>query len=214
MSAMLDSGPLSRRAWLSQIGGGVGALGLATVLHDAGLLAASATATGIAHNPLAPKAPHFPPRAKHLIFLFMNGGPSHLDTFDPKPALHRYAGQPIPDSYKNKRITRREGRLLPSPFMHRPRGQSAIDVSELFPHVAAMIDDVCVIRSMHTDTPSHEPGLLFMNSGNMQPIRPSMGSWLTYPAGLHRPLPGEADSRAAVVEQQFFAGGVPRDAHR
>jgi hypothetical protein len=187
---MHPSPQFSRREVLTRIGGGIGAVGLAAALQDAGLLAA-APALGSDSNPLAPKAPHFPPRAKHLIFLFMNGGPSHIDTFDPKPALHRYAGQPVPESYQNKRLTRRDGKMLPSPFPHRPYGKSGIEVSDLFPRTAAMIDDLCVIRSMHTDTPSHEPGLLFMNSGNLQPIRPSMGSWLTYALGSeNQNLPG------------------------
>ena len=184
--------PLCRRQWLARIGGGVGALGLATVFNDAGLLAASgASAADPRSNPLAPKAPHFTPRAKRFIFLFMNGGPSQIDTFDPKPALHKYAGQPIPDQYLQKRITRRDGKILPSPFKHRRYGESGIEVSELFPHTARHVDELCVIRSMHTDTPSHEPGLLFMNSGNMQPIRPCMGSWLTYALGSeNQNLPG------------------------
>jgi hypothetical protein len=180
----------SRREVLTRMGGGVGAIGLAAAMQDAGLLAA-APASVLDANPLAPRAPHFPARAKHLIFLFMNGGPSHVDTFDPKPALRRYAGQPIPDSSKNLRINRPNGKMLPSPFLFRPHGEAGIEVSDLFPRTAALIDDICVIRSMHTDTPSHEPGLLFMNSGNMQPIRPSMGSWLTYALGSeNQNLPG------------------------
>jgi hypothetical protein len=187
---MLTNWPLSRREWLSRIGGGIGSVGLATVLGDAGLLAA-APMTGAGGSPLAPRQPHFSARAKHLIFLFMNGGPSHIDTFDPKPALHKLAGQPVPESFKNLRINRPGGKLLPSPFAHRPHGESGIEVSDLFPRTAELIDDLCVIRSMHTDTPSHEPGLLFMNSGNMQPIRPSMGSWLTYALGTdNQNLPG------------------------
>jgi hypothetical protein len=186
---MQNAWPVTRREVLTRIGGGIGALGLAAVLQDAGVLAAAPA--GVERSPLAPRTPHFPAKAKHLIFLFMNGGPSQVDTFDPKPALHKYAGQPVPDSYKNQKITRRDGKILPSPFAHRRYGEAGIEVSDLFPQTAALVDDLCIIRSMHTDTPSHEPGLLFMNSGNMQPIRPSMGSWLTYALGTeNQNLPG------------------------
>jgi hypothetical protein len=187
---MCDQCPISRRDVLTRIGGGLGAVGLATVLSDAGLLAA-APKTAEDRNPLAPKAPHFTPRAKHLIFLFMNGGPSHVDTFDPKPALHKYAGQGVPSFVKADGLKRREGKILPSPYKHRKYGQAGIEVTDLFPETARMIDEICVIRSMYSDTANHEPGLLFMNSGNMQPIRPSMGSWLTYALGTeNQNLPG------------------------
>jgi uncharacterized protein DUF1501 len=186
----IHQGPISRREMLSRIGGGFGALGLATVMSDAGLLAAS-TGNAELRNSLAPKSPHFPARAKHLIFLFMNGGPSHVDTFDPKPSLQKYAGEGVPEKFKSDRLTRRDGKILPSPFKHRRHGESGIEVTDLFPHTATMIDDLCVVRSMYTDTSSHEPGLLFMNSGNMQPIRPCMGSWLTYALGSeNEDLPG------------------------
>jgi hypothetical protein len=187
---MCDQCPITRRDVLTRIGGGLGAVGLAAVLSDAGLLAA-ASSLAEDRNPLAPKAPHFTPRAKHLIFLFMNGGPSHVDTFDPKPQLHKYAGQGVPDFVKANGLKRRDGKILPSPYKHRKHGQSGIEVTDLFPETASLIDDICVIRSMHTDTANHEPGLLFMNSGNMQPIRPSMGSWLTYALGSeNQNLPG------------------------
>jgi hypothetical protein len=183
------SSPLpSRREWLIKLGGGFGALGLAHVLADAGLLAAPAAA---AVNPLAPKAPHFAPRARHVIFLFMNGGPSHVDTFDPKPALARYQGQTPAAIQQAKTGRKRMGGLMPSPFKSSPCGQAGIAVTELYPEVGRCIDDICIIRSMHTDNPNHEPALLMMNSGNMQPIRPSMGSWLTYALGSeNQSLPG------------------------
>jgi hypothetical protein len=180
---------LSRREVLCRIGGGFGALGLLSVFADAGLLAAPAGAA--AKNPLAPKAPHFPARAKRLIFLFMNGGPSHIDTFDPKPALAKHQGQPLPASFAAKLKRKPKGNLMASPFTAERRGECGIEVSELFPHVAEHIDDICVLRSLYTDNPNHEPGLLMMNSGNMQPIRPSMGSWLTYALGSeNQNLPG------------------------
>ncbi len=141
-------------------------------------------------NPLASRPPHFPARAKRVIFLFMNGGPSHVDTFDPKPMLAKYAGQrPKAIAVDTQRPNR--GGLLASPFKARPHGQSGIEVSELFPHLAGCIDDLCVIRSLYTDNPNHEPSLLMMNSGNMQPIRPCLGSWLTFGLGTeNQNLPG------------------------
>jgi hypothetical protein len=174
---------------LTRIGGGFGSLALASVFADAGLLAAQApAATG---NPLAPKPPHFPARAKRLIFLFMNGGPSHVDTFDPKPGLKQYEGEELPPSIMATTKRKAKGKLMPSPFEFKPYGSSGIEVSELFPEMGSCIDDICVLRSLWTDNPNHEPGLLMMNSGNMQPIRPSMGSWLTYALGSeNQNLPG------------------------
>jgi hypothetical protein len=180
---------LSRREVLRRIGGGFGALGMSSVFADAGFL--SAAAPSAAANPLAPKEPHFTPRAKRVIFLFMNGGPSHVDTFDMKPALSRYNGHALPERFQTGRNRRNTTPLMQSPFRSQRYGQSGIEVSELYPEVGAAIDDICVIRSMWTDNPNHEPGLLLMNSGNMQPIRPSMGSWLTYALGSdNQNLPG------------------------
>jgi hypothetical protein len=178
---------MTRRQMLCSLGNGFGALGLASVLAGEGLLGSAARAASGASNPLAPKAPHFPPRAKRVIFLFMNGGPSQVDTFDPKPALAKYTGQ------SKEGTTRQQaaGKLMPSPFKFQKYGQSGIEVSELFPHVARCIDDICVLRSMHTNTPNHEPSLLLMNSGETQPTRPSMGSWLSYGLGSeNQNLPG------------------------
>jgi hypothetical protein len=180
---------LTRRDILSRIGGGFGLLGLTSVLTDAGLLRASAPASN--NNPLAPRPPHFAPRAKRVIFLFMNGGPSHVDTFDPKPALVRNEGQTLPESIRAASTRQNNSRLLGSPFRTRRFGHSGIEATELYPEVGSCIDDICVVRSMYTDNPNHEPGLLLMNSGNMQPIRPSMGSWLTYALGTdNQNLPG------------------------
>src|SRR5262245_22725744 len=179
---------ISRRSLLCRIGGGIGAVGLANVLADAGLLAAAPSASA---NPLAPRPPHFPARAKRLIFLFMNGGPSHVDTFDPKAGLSRYAGQPLPERIRNGMSRRDATPLLESPFKTHHYGQSGIEATEIYPEIGGVIDDLCVVRSMYTDNPNHEPGLLLMNSGNMQPIRPSMGSWLTYALGSeNQNLPG------------------------
>ncbi len=182
-------GTLSRREVLCRIGGGFGALALTSVFADAGFLSAAPSAA--AANPLAPKPPHFTPRARRLIFLFMNGGPSHVDTFDPKPALARHAGQPLPERVRAASGRPNNGRLMPSPFRARRFGQSGIELTEIYPEVGRCIDDICVLRSMYTDNPNHEPGLLLMNTGNMQPIRPSMGSWLTYALGSdNQNLPG------------------------
>lgn len=185
----------SRRQWLGRMGAGFGTLGLASTLSDAGLLggkvqaAATSSNTGHATNPLEPRSPHFTAKTKRVIFLFMNGGPSHVDTFDPKEALTKYAGQKPEELSKGSQ--RQVGNLFPSPFKFKKYGTNGIDISELYPHVARMADELCVIRSMHTDIPNHEPGLLMMNSGNVQPIRPSLGSWLTYGLGTeNQNLPG------------------------
>jgi hypothetical protein len=183
---------INRRQMLCQIGGGFGALGLATMLAGEGLLTAAPDAPKApgADNPLAPKPPHFRPRAKRVIFLFMNGGPSQVDTFDPKPAMEKYRGT-RPEGAQLPTERAKGGGLLPSPFKFEKHGQSGIEVSELYPNVARCIDDICVIRSMHTNTPNHEPSLLMMNSGETQPTRPSLGSWLTYGLGSeNQNLPG------------------------
>jgi hypothetical protein len=175
---MAFANPLTRREMLCRSGMGFAALGLAN------LLGPEATA-----GPLAPKSPHFAPKARRVIHLFMNGGPSHVDTFDPKPALDRYAGRPLP--MPTLRTERRTGAALPSPFRFARHGQSGLEVSELFPHVAACADDLCVIRSMHADVPNHEPSLMLMNCGEARLIRPSLGSWVTYGLGSeNQNLPG------------------------
>jgi Protein of unknown function (DUF1501) len=179
--------PMNRRQALCRIGGGFGALGLATMLAGEGLLTPAANAAG---NPLAPKPPQFAARAKRVIFLFMNGGPSQVDTFDPKPSLEKYKGtRPAGATLSTDRA--KGGGLLPSPFTFSKQSKSGIEVSELYPNLGRVIDDVCVIRSMHTNTPNHEPSLLMMNSGETQPTRPSLGSWLTYGLGSeNQNLPG------------------------
>ena len=138
---------------------------------------------------MAPREPHFPAKAKHVIHIFLNGGPSHVDTFDPKPALAKYAGQDLP--MENLRTERKTGAAFPSPFKFQKYGQSGIEVSELFANTAQHIDDMAVIRSMHADVPNHEPSLLLMNCGDSIQVRPSMGSWLTYGLGTdNQNLPG------------------------
>ena len=175
--------PVSRRQMLATSGAGFGMLGLAGVLEQQSVRAAAPVAPAVsvaAANPLAAKAPHHTPKAKRVIFLFMNGGPSHVDTFDPKPELVKQAGKKGPG-----------GKWMPTPFKFANQGQSGIPVSDLYPHVSTCIDDICVIRSMYTSTPNHEPGLFMMNSGVQQPIRPAMGSWLNYGLGTeNQNLPG------------------------
>ena len=180
---------LTRRESLQRMGTGMGVLGLAGILAQDGTLANAAPSQGGSASPLAPKAAHFAPRAKHVIHLFMNGGPSQVDTFDPKPALEKYNGQRPPGA--DLKTERKTGGLLMSPFKFKKYGESGIEVSDLFPHIGECIDDICVIRSMHTNIPNHEPSLLMMNSGETQPTRPAMGSWLLYGLGTeNQNLPG------------------------
>src|SRR5262245_5085561 len=181
MTGDFDTAGLTRRAMLRRMGTGLGMLGLAGVLHDSRLLAAS--------NPLAPRAPHFPPRAKHVIHIYLNGGPSQIDTFDPKPMLAKYAGKPLPAG--NLTTERATGAALPSPFKFKKHGQSGIEISELFEKTAAHVDDICFIRSMFANTPNHEQSMRLMNCGDERLSRPSMGAWLTYGLGAeNQNLPG------------------------
>ncbi|MAG17449.1 MAG: sulfatase [Phycisphaerae bacterium] len=171
--------PFSRREFLQRSGTGLGMLGLA------GLMTPVAQAKT---NPMTPRKPHFAPSAKRVIHLFMNGGPSHIDTFDPKPALKKYAGKRLPIHLSTERET---GAAFASPFKFKKYGQSGIEVSEIFRHVGEHIDDICVIRSMHANVPNHEPSLMLMNCGESTLVRPSMGSWVTYGLGTeNQNLPG------------------------
>ncbi len=159
---------ITRREMLKRAGSGFGWLALTEALHRTGRLVAAGEETT-----------HFAPRAKRVIFLFMNGAPSHVDTFDAKPALKTHAGQ----KPSGKKGSKKAGGFMPSPFEFRAHGESGVVMSELFPHLSAFADDLCVIRSMHTDVPNHEPGLLLMNSGHQQPTRPSLGAWSSYGLG-------------------------------
>ena len=168
---------VSRREAIQRCGVGFGAL----ALHDLLTQQAAAGDGGAGQNPLLPKAPQFPAKAKRVIHIFANGGPSHVDTFDPKAALAKYAGQPMPG--KTPKTERPTGALYPSPFKFQKYGESGTEVSELFQHTAKHIDDICLVRSMHADVPNHEPSLLLMNTGEARLVRPSMGSWMTYGLG-------------------------------
>ncbi len=173
---------LSRRALLRNAACGFGYLGLTTMLADA---------ASKAQNPLAPRAPHFAPRAKRMIFLFMHGGPSAIDTFDPKPRLTRDHGKPLPFQRPLTFAEGQVGGLMKSPWEFRKHGQSGIEVSELFPQVAACVDDLCIIRSMVGDGVDHGGALLQLHTGTNTFIRPSMGSWVTYGLGSeNQNLPG------------------------
>ena len=169
--------PGGRRHFLASVGTGMG------------LLALRAMAAEQSSNPLAPRQPAFRPKARRLIHLFMNGGPSHIDSFDPKPELAKYAGKPLPGP---RLLTERAtGSGFPSPFRFFPRGQSGLPVSDLFPRVAECADLLCVVRSMQSDTPNHEPALMLMNCGEQRQMRPSMGAWLVHGLGTEcANLPG------------------------
>jgi hypothetical protein len=174
---------LTRREFLNRCGMGMGALAFG------GLFGRQAQAADPVNlNPLLVKAPHFPAKAKRVIHVFANGGASHVDTFDPKPKLAEYHGKEIPVKLQTERKTTT---AFKSPFKFEKRGQSGIEVSELFAKTAESIDDICVIRSMYADVPNHEPSLLLMNCGEARLPRPAFGSWVTYGLGSeNQNLPG------------------------
>lgn len=183
---------IDRRDALRQLGAGFGTLGLAGILaQSAGFPGTTRADTVNGFNaPLAPKAPHFAPKAKHVIQLFMPGGPSQVDTFDYKPEIAKHSGE-RPESVDRKSLRNTKMGLMPSPYSFKQYGQCGKFVSEIFPHVAEMVDDICFIHSMHTDTPEHASAMMMMNAGHLQPTRPSMGSWLVYGLGTeNQDLPG------------------------
>jgi hypothetical protein len=171
-----NNSSLSRRDMLRLCGTGLGALALTD------LLSRDSVATGAVAN-------HFPAKAKHVIHLFMNGGPSHVDTFDYKPNLQKFSGKTAPTG--NLKTERPTGNVMESPFKFQQYGESGFHVSELFSKTAEHIDDLCMIHSMHADVPNHEPSLMLMNTGESRLVRPSVGSWLTYGLGSENEnLPG------------------------
>ncbi len=179
--------PISRREMLGRSGLGFGMLGLAGVLAAEGGFAPEARAA-VATGALAPRRAHFPGKARQVVHLFMNGGPSQVDTFDPKPMLDKHHGQPLPSSLRTERKT---GAAMRSPFKFERYGKSGIEVSELFAKTAQHVDDMCVIRSMQAEVPNHEPSLMLMNCGDGRLPRPSFGSWVTYGLGTeNQNLPG------------------------
>ena len=175
---MTNSLAFSRRDALRRMGAGFGMMAFAGMVSDS-----------LKAEDGAPRKLDFEPKAKHIIFLYMNGGLSQVDSFDPKPALDKYHGKPMPGDHIA--TERKTGALMRSPFQFKKYGQSGMEVSELFPHVGECSDDICFIRSMYTDIPNHEPSMLMMNTGFSQAGRPSLGSWMTYGLGtLNKNLPG------------------------
>ena len=167
-----------RREFLWQWGGGFAALPLIDLLNSRGLLADDLTAARSMTD-----LPNFKAKAKQVVFFFLNGGPSQVDTFDHKPALKKYEGKDYDRKLQIGSNGRAVGRLTPSHFRFAKHGESGLEVSSLFPHVARHADDLCVIRSMHADTPTHSPGILQMNSGSIFTGRPSLGAWVNYGLG-------------------------------
>lgn len=175
---------VTRREFLGRAGMGFGSLALFGMLDEAGLLSPAAAAD-IEASLDARQAP-LPAKAKHVIHLFMSGGPSHVDTFDPKPMLAKHPGKTAKD-----KTTAMRGNLMPSPFKFQKYGKSGIEISELYPNVGAHADEMCVIRSMQTDIPAHEQATLMMNTGTVRFVRPSLGAWTTYGLGTqNQSLPG------------------------
>lgn len=174
---------ISRREVLRRSGLGLGSLGLAGILGDDRVLGA-----GGVRGPLSPRDAHFPGKAKRVIHFFLNGGPSHIDTFDPKPRLNEVDGKPLENNLTTERKT---GAAFGSPFEFKRYGQSGIEVSELFAKTAEHIDDIAVIRSMYAEVPNHEPSLMLMNCGDSVQARPSFGAWTLYGLGTeNQNLPG------------------------
>src|SRR5678815_2122697 len=180
-SAQLSDYFLTRRQFLNRAAMGFGALGLAALFGEGIFLNDAQAADGSA-GLLLPKQPHFPAKAKHVVHIFAQGAPSHVDTWDPKPSLTKYDGKSIPGS---------DGVAMASPFKFTKQGKSGIEVSEVFPKLGEMVDDLCVVRSCHTDIPAHEVATVYMNTGSTRLARPSIGSWVLYGLGTeNQNMPG------------------------
>ena len=172
---------ITRRWFFEQCGVGLGAIALGELFRNNGWASPAS-----ALNPLAPKTPHFAPKAKRVIYLFMAGAPSHLELFDNKPELAKWNGKPPPaDLVKGYRAAfiNPNATLLGPKFKFSKHGQSAAELSELLPHLAEVVDDIAIVKSMHTDAFNHAPGQIFMNTGSQQFGRPSIGAWVTYGLG-------------------------------
>ncbi len=182
-SESCESYQASRRSFLREAGGSFGAIALAAILQSDGFRSRSLSAAE--KSPLAAKRPHFKPRATRVIYLFMHGGPSHVDLFDPKPDLIKYGGQPLPESF-GPVMTRRKvaaNPLLPPIKPFRPRGKSGLEISDFLPHLAECADDLCVLRSCHGDSVNHPQSVYQMNTGSILIGKPSLGSWIAYGLG-------------------------------
>jgi len=202
MNRLLHQG-LPRREFLRTAGGGIGALALATLLHSSQALGAT-TATPKGHRPYAPKNSHFPAKAKRVIWLFMHGGPSHVDLFDPKPELIKYAGQSLPESF-GPVMTRRnvvKNPLLGPVRKFQPHGESGLEISDFLPHVAELADELCMVRSCHGDSVNHPQSVYQMNTGSILMGRPSVGSWISYGLGT------ENEDMPAFIVMPDPGGGV------
>jgi Protein of unknown function (DUF1501) len=180
----------TRREFLWEVGGGFAGLALIDLLSRDGFFEKDALAATVsrtasdAQNPLAPKAPHFSVKAKHAVFFFMNGAPSHVDTFDFKPALSKFNGSPYQGDVQQVGSNGRPvGNLMQTPFEFKKHGQSGLEISSLYPYLSQHADELCVIRSMHTDTAAHGSGCLQMNTGSVLIGKPSLGAWLSYGLG-------------------------------
>ncbi|MGH9628579.1 MAG: DUF1501 domain-containing protein, partial [Bryobacteraceae bacterium] len=181
----------TRRSFFRQCAGGVGMAALANLLSMEGL---AATGELPSENPLAPKQPHFPGKAKNVIFLFMEGAPSQMDLFDPKPELQKWHGKPLPPSMtKDLKLAfiKPTAAVLGSSRVFKPAGQSGMELSDLLPHTASVADDICLVRSMKSDAFNHHPGQLLLMTGHTQFGRPTIGAWVTYGLGSEsQNLPG------------------------
>ncbi len=172
----------SRRHFFRYCGGGIETAALASLLGSS----ASAAASDSPPNPLAPKQPHFAPTAKNVIFLFMAGAPSQIDLYDPKPALQRWHGQPLPESMTKDlslAFVKPSAKVLASPRVFLPHGDSGTEFSDFVPNIASRADDICLVRSMHTEAFNHHPGQSLLMSGSVQLGRPTVGSWVSYGLG-------------------------------
>ncbi|MEX2577472.1 MAG: DUF1501 domain-containing protein [Verrucomicrobiales bacterium] len=199
--------PMSRREFLARQAGGIGGIALAQLLGSAG----TASADGNPASSLLSRSPHHPPRAKNVIFLFMAGGPSHLDLLDPKPQMRQWDGKPAPEGMVDPTIM--AGSVMASPRVFTRRGRSGVEFSDLLPHTGALADDLCVIRSLHTDSGNHDPAQLLFNCGTQLFGHPSLGSWVNY--GLGSPsedMPGyvvlnsgkDVEARSALAGNGFL----------
>ena len=174
----------TRRDFLLKGGGGFGGIALANLLSRDGALASTASPGG-AVKPLAPRPSHFAPRAKRVIYLFMHGGPSHMDLWDPKPDLAKYAGKPLPQSFgpvMTRRAVAKNTLLAPLKPFHK-RGQSGLEISEFLPHMSTVADEFCVLRGCHGDSVNHPQSVYQMNTGSILMGRPSLGAWTAYGLG-------------------------------
>ena len=187
--------PTTRREFLRSSGAGFGVVALAAMLADEGLLAAGPGAgsqAGPIIDPLAPRLPHHEPRARNVIFLFMSGGPSHLETFDPKPELTRFHGKPLPESFGRVKTRRgvERNKLLASKRTFRRCGASGIEVSDFFPNVSRIVDDICLLRGCYGNSVTHPESVYLMNTGSIFMGRPSLGAWVSFGLGTeNRDMP-------------------------